>query len=61
MIWNPITGYITYTLHNKLIHENTKNRTQDVYALSEVRLSCLAQSPDNKYFAAGEGEQNSQG
>lgn len=42
LIWNPQLGIIIYTLHNKVIIENTKTREQTVLALSTVRLSCLA-------------------
>ena len=61
LIWSPATGTMTYTLHNKVIHENTKTRSQMVFAVSDVRLSCIAQSPDSKLFAVGEGETNSNG
>ena len=61
LVWNPLTGMITYTLYNKVIHENSKTRQQVCHTVSDVRLSCLAVSHDGKYAAVGEGETNSKG
>lgn len=61
LIWNSVTGQLIYTLHNKVIIEQTKTREQTVLAISTVRLSCLAQSNNGKYLAAAEGEPNEQG
>lgn len=58
LIWNPIKCQIIYTLNNKVIIEQTKTREQNVFSLSTVRLSCLAQSNNGKYLAAAEGEPN---
>ena len=52
---------ITYTLHNKVIIENTRTRQQTIIAESEVRLSTLARSPDERILAAAEGEPSRDG
>ena len=56
LLWSPLTGMITYTLHNKIIIESTKTRTQTIMTESEVRLSTLARSPNERILAAAEGE-----
>lgn len=56
LLWTPSTAMITYTLHNKIIVENTRTRTQTVIVESEVRLSTLARSPNEQTLAAAEGE-----
>jgi hypothetical protein len=60
LIWSPNTGHIYYTLNNKLIQEDTKARSQEVFSDSAVRLSCLTQFKDKArhFVAAGEGEYN---
>ena len=58
LIWNVNLGYILYTLNNKLIKEDTKTRKQQSFCNSSVRLSCIAQSEDNKMIAVAEGETN---
>jgi len=52
---------IIYTLHNKIIIESTKTRTQTVIVESEVRLSTLARSPNERVLAAAEGEASRHG
>ena len=47
---------ITYTLHNKIIIENTRTRQQKLLIESEVRLSTLALSPNQTMLAVAEGE-----
>lgn len=39
-------GWYAYTLHNKVIYENTRTRQQQVMCDSTVQLSTLAISPD---------------
>lgn len=56
LLWTPSTGMITYTLHNKIIIESTRTRTQTILVESEVRLSTLARSPNERILAAAEGE-----
>ena len=56
LIWTPSTGMMTYTLHNKIIIESTRTRQQTVITESEVRLSTLARSPNERILAAAEGE-----
>mmetsp|Transcript_15803 Transcript_15803/g.21392 ORF Transcript_15803/g.21392 Transcript_15803/m.21392 type:complete len:128 (-) Transcript_15803:2072-2455(-) len=56
LLWTPSTAMITYTLHNKIIIESTRTRTQTVLIESEVRLSTLARSPNERVLAAAEGE-----
>ena len=56
LLWTPSSGMVTYTLHNKIIMENTRTRQQTVLTESEVRLSCLAISPNERMLAAAEGE-----
>jgi len=58
LLWTPATGMITYTLHNKIIIESTRSRQQTILTESEVRLSCLARSPNERgqILAAAEGE-----
>lgn len=61
LLWSPASGMITYTLHNKIIIESTKTRQQSVITESEVRLSCLARSPNERILAAAEGEASRMG
>ena len=61
LLWTPSTGMITYTLHNKVIIENTRTRQQTIIAESEVRLSTLARSPNERILAAAEGEPSRDG
>lgn len=56
LLWSPATGMITYTLYNKIIIESTKTRQQTILTESEVRLSTLARSPNERILAAAEGE-----
>jgi len=56
LLWSPSSGMITYTLHNKIILESTRTRQQTVLTESEVRLSTLARSPNERMLAAAEGE-----
>jgi len=56
LLWSPTTGMIVYTLHNKIIIESTRTRQQTVLIESEVRLSTLARSPNERILAAAEGE-----
>ena len=56
LLWHQPSGMITYTLHNKIILESTKSRQQTVLTESEVRLSTLAKSPNERILAAAEGE-----
>jgi len=43
LVWTETSGFFTYTLNNKLIHESLKQRDQHkVLYESTVRLSCLA-------------------
>ena len=58
MLWNWQNNFVVYTLNNKLIIEDMKTRRQQVFADSQVRLSSLATSSDNKMIAVGEGETN---
>jgi hypothetical protein len=60
LIWLQKAGKLIYTLHNKIIFESVKERSQGESKLldSAVRLSCLAVSADNKRLAAGEGDTN---
>ena len=59
LFWNIKDGLTYFTLHNKLIIENTKTREQTVFADSSMQLSCLAASKDGKLVATGEGSANS--
>ena len=56
LLWSHSSGMITYTLHNKIIIESTRTRQQTVLTESEVRLSTLARSPNERILAAAEGE-----
>ena len=56
LLWTSSTGMMTYTLHNKVIIESTRTRQQTVITESEVRLSTLARSPNERILAAAEGE-----
>lgn len=56
LLWTPSTAMIIYTLHNKIIIESTRARTQTILIESEVRLSTLARSPNERVLAASEGE-----
>ena len=58
LIYNPADGMMTYTLHNKIIQESSRTRLQTIITESEVRLSCLAISPNKRLLAAAEGEPN---
>jgi len=42
LYWEPCKGHLVYTLHNKLIFEDTKDRDQFICDDSMNRLSCLA-------------------
>jgi WD40 repeat protein len=61
MVWMPKEAMVLYTMYNKLLIENTKTRQQQIFTLSEVRLSCLARSPTGRFVAVGDGEQNNKG
>ncbi len=61
LLWTPSTGMITYTLFNKIIIESTKSRSQTIMTESEVRLSTLARSPNERILAAAEGETSRHG
>lgn len=56
LLWSPTSGMMTYTLHNKVIIESTKTRSQIILTESEVRLSTIVRSPNEKVLAAAEGE-----
>ena len=56
LLWSPSSGWMTYTIHNKIILENTKTREQVIFTESEVRLSTLARNPNERLVAAAEGE-----
>lgn len=56
LLWSPSSGMITYTLHNKIIIESTRTRQQTILTESEVRLSTLARSPNERMLAIAEGE-----
>ena len=58
LLWSSRDGMMTYTLHNKIIIESTKTRTQQILTESEVRLSTLARSPNERILAAAEGEKS---
>ena len=58
LIYSPSDGMMTYTLHNKIIQESSRTRQQTIMTESEVRLSCLALSPNKRMLAAAEGEPN---
>lgn len=63
IVWNVAAGQTIFTLYNKLIVENTKNREQFIlHQTSQVQLSCMTVTDDYKYVAVGEGSkaQNSQ-
>ena len=59
LLWYMQQGVLVYTLNNKVIFEDTKQRKQTVHTDSDVRLSCLARSTDGGLIAAAEGEPNS--
>jgi DNA-binding beta-propeller fold protein YncE len=61
LVWHTQAGWCAYTLHNKVIFENTKTREQTVLVESTVQLSTLAISPDKKLLAASEGTENKRG
>jgi hypothetical protein len=56
LIWEPFLGNLVYTLHNKLIVEDIKNRQQNIAFESVERLSCLARSEDGKLVAVAQGD-----
>jgi hypothetical protein len=65
LIWLQKVGKLIYTLHNKIIFESVKERSQgdekSKLLDSAVRLSCLAVDSEHKWLAAGEGDVNSNG
>mmetsp|Transcript_11862 Transcript_11862/g.18299 ORF Transcript_11862/g.18299 Transcript_11862/m.18299 type:complete len:314 (-) Transcript_11862:786-1727(-) len=61
LVWDVTGGFSYFTLHNKLIIENTKTREQQIFTDSQIQLSCMASSIDGKYLAVGEGSENPQG
>jgi hypothetical protein len=52
---------MAYTLHNKVIFENTKSRDQTVLTDSTTQLSTLVLSNDKSLIAVGEGKPNKTG
>jgi hypothetical protein len=61
LIWNSEAGWAAYTLHNKLIFEDTKSRLQTVIIESDTQLATLTLSPNKLLIAVGEGRTNSRG
>lgn len=55
LVWDQISGWMAYTLHNKLIFENVKTREQTMLCDSSSHLSTIALSLDKKLLAVGEG------
>jgi hypothetical protein len=67
LMWSVGTGRIFYSLNNKLIEENTQNRSQKIWSDAETRISTLAYFSGDKtgkkweLIAAAEGDKNSKG
>jgi len=61
LVWDSIKGWMAYTLHNKVIFENTKSREQKIFCDSTTQLSTLVLSNDKKMIAVGEGKPNKLG
>jgi hypothetical protein len=59
--WDSTHGWVAYTLHNKVIFENTKTREQTVLIESTTQLSTLVLSDDKTFLAVGEGRANKSG
>lgn len=51
LMWEPFLGNLVYTLHNKLIAEDIKDRHQTIAIEAVERLSCMARSEDGKLVA----------
>ena len=63
ILWTPSSGMITYSLHNKIIIESTRTRQQTIMTESEVRISCMARSAEERgqILAVAEGEPSRMG